>query len=58
MIPRVKLWLLTVERCGKIHRVGVYAPTRLLAVLNYRSDVSYSDVILSVGVKRNKVNDI
>ena len=53
MIPSVKTWYVTVERQGRIVRVQIDAPTRRLAVLNYRHEVSYADVILTVGLKRN-----
>ena len=52
MIPTCKTWMVTVERNGKLMRVPIDAPTRKLAVLNYRCDVSLRDVILSVSVKR------
>ena len=48
-----KTWIVTVERDGLLLRVPIEAPTRKLAVLNYRCDVSLRDVILSVGLKRN-----
>ena len=53
MIPKVKTWVLTVECDGKLCRVEVDAPTRRLAVLTYRMDVSFADVILSVSLKKN-----
>ena len=52
MIPTCKTWMVTVERNGKLLSVPIEAPTRKLAVLNYRYEVSLSDVILSVSVKR------
>jgi hypothetical protein len=52
MIPKLKTWMLTVERNGKLMSVPIEAPTRKLAVLNYRCDVSLRDVILTVGLKR------
>ena len=48
-----KTWIVTVERDGKLLRVPIEAPTRKLAVLNYRCEVSLRDAILSVGLKRN-----
>ena len=51
MIPKVKTWLLTVERGGKLITVMIEAPNKRLAVLNYRLDVSLTDGILSVSRK-------
>jgi hypothetical protein len=52
MIPTVKTWLVTAEVDGRIGRYTVLAPTRRLAVLNFRHEIGYG-VILSVGVKRS-----
>jgi hypothetical protein len=49
---KVKTWNMTVERDGKICRLQIYAPNKRLAVLNYRHDVSYRDVILKISVSR------
>lgn len=49
---KVKTWWLTVERAGQLMRVKILAPTKRLAVLNYRCEVSYADVILKVGLER------
>ena len=52
MIPRVKTWVVTVE-CGIIKRVLIEAPTKRLAILNYRHEtMDYRGVILSVGLKK------
>lgn len=51
MIPVVKNWIVTAEVDGRIGRYTILAPSRRLAVLNFRHEVGYG-VILSVGVKR------
>ena len=50
-----KTWMVTVERSGKLMRIPIEAPTRKLAVLNYRHDVNMCDVILNVTVSRKKL---
>jgi len=50
MIPKVKTWIVTVEGGAK-HEIT--APTRYLALLNFRHEVGYH-VISSIGVKRAK----
>jgi hypothetical protein len=49
--------MVTVERNGRLMRIPIEAPTRKLAVLNYRHDVNMCDVILNVTVKRKKAVD-
>lgn len=51
MIPTVKNWIVTAEVGGRIGRYTILAPTRRLAVLNFRHEVGYG-VILSVGRQR------
>jgi hypothetical protein len=51
--PKLKTWILTVERDGKLVRVPIEAPTRKLAILNYRCGVSLRDEILTVSLKKN-----
>ena len=50
MIPKVKTWIVTVEGGAK-HEIT--APTRYLALLNFRHEVGYQP-IKSIGVKRAK----
>ena len=50
MIPKVKTWIVTVEGGGK-HEIT--APTRYLALLNFRHEVGYQP-IKSISVKRAK----
>ena len=51
MIPTVKNWIVTAEVDGRIGRYIILAPTRRLAVLNFRHEFGYG-VILSVGIRR------
>jgi len=50
MIPKVKTWTVTVESGEKYE---ITAPTRYLALLNFRHEVGYQP-IKSIGVKRAK----
>lgn len=47
----VKTWIVTTVDGDKFE---VFAPTRMLAVLNFRHDYGYSHIIEKVGVKRQR----
>lgn len=50
MIPTVKTWIVTLEN-GE--RVEILAPTRRLALLNFRFEIGYAP-IKTIGLKRSK----
>lgn len=57
-IPKVKVWLVKTKdpKSNAIHRHEILAPTKRLAILNYRHDVGY-DEIISVGLLRSANSD-
>lgn len=49
MIPKVKTWIVTTDNGTKVE---ILAPTRRLALLNFRFEVSLAAEIKTIGLKR------
>jgi hypothetical protein len=49
MIPNVKTWIFTTIEGDKFE---VLAPTKRLAILNFRHDHGYGHIVETIGLKR------